>query len=75
MLTVKLKVPLAFSLDDERLIAQAKNYLDYVLDHQAEDGWLGPETTHESRGLWARSLLLFGLTVRGVSPSQDNTPY
>lgn len=56
-------VPLAWTLDDARLKEQAKTFLDYVLDHQAEDGWLGPEATRETRGIWARSLLLFGLTV------------
>ncbi|CVL06498.1 uncharacterized protein FPRN_05216 [Fusarium proliferatum] len=55
-------VPLAWSLDDAKLKSQAKAYLDYVLDHQAEDGWIGPETTRQTRGIWARSLLLFGLT-------------
>ncbi|KAF4494426.1 Six-hairpin glycosidase [Fusarium agapanthi] len=55
-------VPSAWSLDDAKLKSQAKAYLDYVLNHQAEDGWLGPETTRQTRGLWARSLLLFGLT-------------
>ncbi|KAI9712662.1 MAG: hypothetical protein M1820_001283 [Bogoriella megaspora] len=54
-------VPLAFSLDDERIQGQAKYYLDYVLDHQQEDGWLGFETTRQTRGLWARCLLLLGL--------------
>ncbi|KAF2493110.1 hypothetical protein BU16DRAFT_551110 [Lophium mytilinum] len=55
-------VPLAFTLDDPRLKSQAKKFLDYTLDNQAEDGWLGPETTKATRGIWARSLLLFGLT-------------
>lgn len=55
-------VPLAWTLQDERLKAQAKQFLDYVLEHQAEDGWLGPETTKQTRGIWARSLLCFGLT-------------
>lgn len=50
-------------LDDARLKAQAKSFLDYVLDHQAEDGWIGPETTRETRGIWARALVLFGMTV------------
>ncbi|KAI8632522.1 hypothetical protein F5Y19DRAFT_366758 [Xylariaceae sp. FL1651] len=54
-------VPLAFGLGDERILGQVKYYLDYVLDHQQEDGWLGFETTHETRGLWARCLLLLGL--------------
>ncbi|KAL1888441.1 hypothetical protein Sste5346_009558 [Sporothrix stenoceras] len=55
-------VPLAWGLNDARLKAQAKQYLDYVLDHQQADGWLGPETTPQTRGLWARALLFFGLT-------------
>lgn len=59
-------VPLAWTLDDPRLKDQAETFLDYVLDHQADDGWLGPETARETRGIWARSLLLFGLTVRGL---------
>ncbi|CAK7229689.1 hypothetical protein SCUCBS95973_007310 [Sporothrix curviconia] len=55
-------VPLAWGLDDARLKAQAKQYLDYVLDHQQADGWLGPETTPQTRGLWGRALFFFGLT-------------
>lgn len=56
-------VPLAWVLDDDRLKAQAKEFLDYTLDNQQDDGWLGPETTRQTRGIWARSLLFFGLTV------------
>ncbi|KAI0482287.1 hypothetical protein GGR56DRAFT_670191 [Xylariaceae sp. FL0804] len=56
-------VPLAFGLGDggTRVQAQVRHYLDYVLDHQQADGWLGFETTRETRGLWARCLLLLGL--------------
>ncbi|KAL4904564.1 hypothetical protein BDW74DRAFT_178662 [Aspergillus multicolor] len=54
-------VPLAYTLDDARLKKQAKAFLDYTLDHQAEDGWLGPESTRQTRGIWARSLLCFAL--------------
>lgn len=57
-------VPLAYILDDDRLKTQAKKFLDYTLDHQAEDGWLGPETSRQTRGIWARSLLFFALVVR-----------
>lgn len=56
-------VPLAFGLNDTRLKGQVKYYLDYVIDHQQSDGWLGFETTHQTRGLWARCLLLLGLVV------------
>ncbi|PIG81121.1 hypothetical protein AARAC_009528 [Aspergillus arachidicola] len=56
-------VPLAYTLNDERLKAQANQFLDYVIIHQADDGWLGPETTKETRGLWARCLLLLGMAA------------
>ena len=35
-------VPLAVLLNDERLLAKAKFWIDYILDHQRADGWLGP---------------------------------
>ncbi|KAB8232978.1 uncharacterized protein BDW43DRAFT_311713 [Aspergillus alliaceus] len=41
-------VPLAYTLGDERLKTQVNQFLDYVLIHQAEDGWLGPETSKET---------------------------
>ena len=60
-------VPLAFGLGDERIKSQVKYYMNYVLDHQQSDGWLGFEKTHETRGLWARCLLLLGLMVGSAS--------
>ncbi|OJD33671.1 uncharacterized protein BKCO1_2800030 [Diplodia corticola] len=61
-------VPLAFSFDESidaplarELRAQAEQFLHYTLDHQSPEGWLGPETTRETRGIWARCLLLQGL--------------
>ncbi|MBA2393755.1 MAG: glycoside hydrolase family 127 protein [Ktedonobacteraceae bacterium] len=35
-------VPLAFLLDDERLKSKVQHWINYILDHQQEDGWLGP---------------------------------
>lgn len=35
-------VPLAFLLDDERLKNKVQHWIDYILTHQHEDGWLGP---------------------------------
>ena len=35
-------VPLAYLLDDDRLIAKVQRWVDYVLEHQHDDGWLGP---------------------------------
>ncbi|KAI1341460.1 hypothetical protein F5Y15DRAFT_376175 [Xylariaceae sp. FL0016] len=54
-------VPLAFGLGDQRILGQVRYYLDYILDHQQPDGWIGFETTQATRGLWARCLILLGL--------------
>ncbi|KAI0102154.1 duf1680 domain-containing protein [Nemania sp. FL0031] len=54
-------VPLAFSLDDSRLKGQVNMFVDYILDHQQDDGWLGPETTPQTRGLWGRCYIMLGL--------------
>ncbi len=35
-------IPLAWLLDDAALKAKVTGYMDYILDHQTEDGWLGP---------------------------------
>lgn len=35
-------VPLAYLNDDPKLKAKVKRYVDYILDHQQPDGWLGP---------------------------------
>ena len=53
-------VPLAYGLNDTRLILQVQDASDYVLNHQQPDGWLGPELVGE-RDLWARFPLFLGL--------------
>ncbi len=35
-------VPLAYLLGDEALKAKVRRWVDYILTHQHEDGWLGP---------------------------------
>lgn len=35
-------VPLAYLNDDPNLKAKVKRFIDYILDHQQPDGWLGP---------------------------------
>jgi DUF1680 family protein len=35
-------VPLAFLLDDVRLKEKVQSWMDYILSHQSDDGWLGP---------------------------------
>jgi hypothetical protein len=53
-------VALAFQLENPRLISQVQNFMEFVLDNQDEDGWLGPPEP-EPRLLWPRYLLLLGL--------------
>ena len=36
-------IPLAVLLNDPKLRAKAQFWIDYILDHQHEDGWLGPK--------------------------------
>ena len=44
-------IPLAVLLGDSRLLAKAQFWVDYILEHQHEDGWLGPkEDPHAGTG-------------------------
>ncbi|HUU28991.1 MAG TPA: beta-L-arabinofuranosidase domain-containing protein [archaeon] len=45
-------VPLAFILDDQKLKTKVQRWMDYILTHQREDGWLGP-VHDEARGYQA----------------------
>ena len=57
-------IPLAFVLDDAALKAKVARYVDYILTHQHEDGWLGPRAMIAAAGrqedahydLWAQLL-------------------
>ena len=53
-------VPLAYSIDNDRLKSQVLDALGQVLDRQDPDGWLGPEPRGH-RDLWARFPLCLGL--------------
>ncbi|KAJ7033743.1 hypothetical protein C8F04DRAFT_1104026 [Mycena alexandri] len=58
-------VSLAFQLQDQRIMGQVRDFLDWTLDHQGEDGWIGPEPLVANatlpRLLWPRYLVLMGL--------------
>jgi DUF1680 family protein len=57
-------IPLAFLLDDGSLKAKVMRYMDYVISHQGDDGWLGPRTMVAAAGraaslnydIWAQLL-------------------
>jgi hypothetical protein len=54
-------VPLAYLLDDARLISHVWKSTNYLLDHQHQDGWLGPENDPKRRNFWGRYPLFLGL--------------
>ena len=48
-------VPLAYLLDDPALQAKVKKAIDFILDHQQPDGWLGPvgdRQKHKPYDVW-----------------------
>ncbi len=52
-------VPLAYALQDERLIAKSKKWLDWILDHQQPNGMIGPTRNDD---WWPRMVMLKVLT-------------
>ncbi len=58
-------IPLAWLLDDPKLKAKAQKYVDYILDHQQADGWLGPigdGAGHKPYDVWPLFVLFKALT-------------
>jgi hypothetical protein len=52
-------LPLAYLLDDQRLIAKATRYVEWTLTHQRADGWIGPPTNTD---WWPNMVMLKVLT-------------
>src|SRR5947209_4598097 len=52
-------VPLAYLLDDPKLISKARKWVDWALDHQRTDGAIGPE---KNKDWWPNMLMLKALT-------------
>ena len=52
-------VPLAYLLDDSRLKAKAKRYVDWTLDHADSQGMIGPRANND---WWPRMVMLKALT-------------
>lgn len=54
----------AYLLDDERLKAKVRRWVDHILDHQHPDGWFGPrsgESTYADHDVWPRIIVLKAL--------------
>lgn len=43
-------IPLAYVLDDAGLKEKVTHYLDFIITHQHEDGWLGPKAMVQAGG-------------------------
>jgi len=52
-------VPLAFLTGDERLIAKARKWVDWTLENQQPDGWIGPARMTD---WWPNYVMLKALT-------------
>jgi len=55
-------VPLAWLLDDAPLMAEARSCVNYILDHQHEDGALGPDQGQDAADLWSGYAIMKALT-------------
>jgi uncharacterized protein len=51
-------VPLAYLLDDARLIAKARKWVEWTLAHQTAEGWIGPE---KNTDWWPNMVMLKAL--------------
>ncbi len=52
-------IPLAYLLDDAEMIADAKRYMEAIIDRQKPDGWICPCSEEERKGydVWAFFLI------------------
>ncbi|KAI0320993.1 hypothetical protein OF83DRAFT_1168834 [Amylostereum chailletii] len=67
-------VPNGVLAGDATIMNLTQGFLDYVLDHQDETGWLGPEVgTKKPRYLWGRYPFFFGaIQMVEADPSQTD---
>ncbi len=58
-------IPLAWLLEDEALKRRITGYMDTIIEHQHEDGWLGPREgeNRSAADVWSQALALKMLTV------------
>lgn len=64
-------IPLAWLLDDEKLKATAKRYIDGILAAQEEDGWICPCEDRGRYDVWAYLLILKVLVVYHRATGDD----
>lgn len=52
-------IPLAYLLDDQRLISKVKPYIEYILTTQQENGWFGP---YQNKDRWPLAVAMKAIT-------------
>ncbi|MBN1512129.1 MAG: glycoside hydrolase family 127 protein [Phycisphaerae bacterium] len=69
-------IPLAWLIDHRPLKQRIIGYLDYILEHQHEDGWLGPRVAEkkEAADLWSQALALKMLVVYHDATGDERVP-
>ncbi|KAM3587059.1 hypothetical protein VKS41_002105 [Umbelopsis sp. WA50703] len=63
-------VPLAFQLEDDRLLGQVNAYVDYIISHQESNGWIGPDDPYI---LWPRFPAMLALMQYAQANSSATT--
>ena len=69
-------IPLAYLLENEEMIADAKVYIDAIIEKQAADGWLCPcsENKRPKYDTWALQLIAKTLTVYYECSGDERVP-
>ena len=69
-------IPLAWLLRDDPLQRRIGGYLDYILEHQHDDGWLGPrvEEHADAADVWSQALALKMLVGYHDATADDRVP-
>ncbi|OZJ05495.1 hypothetical protein BZG36_01897 [Bifiguratus adelaidae] len=69
-------VPLGFQLNDQRILGQVDYWVNYIINDQGSDGWIGPSTS--PRTLWGRfpamlALMQYAEANATAAPTVVNT--
>lgn len=54
-------IDLGYILKDERIIKEARRWVEAVLSSQEEDGWFGPRDNKRNNDLWPNMIMLYVL--------------
>ncbi|EOL45357.1 hypothetical protein RV11_GL000211 [Enterococcus phoeniculicola] len=60
-------VPLAYLLEDEKLVRKSQKWIEWILDSQKEDGWFGPENNDD----WWSRMIVFKVLIQYFETTQD----